>query len=355
MTPQISLLPLPFEIETKKVLKKAAEAHSALAELKGVCRIIPNQVILIDTLPIREAKESSAIENIITTHDEIYRAEMFSELTSPEIKEVRNYHNALKSGYMKVRLNGFLSTNIILEVQSLLEQNDAGFRKVPGTTLTNKQTGEVIYIPPQEFDTLVTLMSNLEKFIHDNEDGIDPLVKMAIIHYQFEKIHPFYDGNGRKGRIINILYLVLRDLLGFPVLYLSRYLIKHRMEYYRLLKEERNVNTTEEWILFMLEGVKQTSLETIILIRGIFDLMDKYKHDIRNTLPKIYSKDLLENLFKHPYTKIEFLQNDLECSRNTAINYLKKLTEHGFLTRHKVGKGTYYVNEPLFNLLSKSE
>ncbi len=353
MTQHIPLLPLPFEVETKKVLKKAAEAHAALGELKGICRIIPNQVILLETLPIREAKESSEIENFITSHEELYKVNHFSE-DSSEMKEVRNYHTALKSGYWEVRLGGILSTNIIKKIQEQLELNTAGFRKLPGTTLTNEQTKEVIYMPPQDYETIVCLMSNLEKFINDNEDEIDPLVKMALIHFQFEKIHPFYNGNGRTGRIINILYLVLRGLLGFPVLYLSRYFIQNKGDYYRFFQEGYEADRIEAWILFILEGIKQTSFKTIILIRDIYNLIENYKYIIKEKLPKLYSRELVENLFKHPFTKIEFLQTDLECSRNTAINYLKKLTDNGFLVRHKIGKGTYYVNKPLFELLSKS-
>ena len=331
MNYKIDLLPLLFEVETKKVLKKATEAHAALAELKGVCRTIPNEAIWVNTLILQEAKESSAIENIITTHDELFRADLFSALISRETKEVLNYANSLRLGFRLVKENGFLSNNFILEIQARLEQNRAGFRKVPGTVLKNDKTGEVVHTPPQDYDTIVKLMSNLELFINDKEDDLDALVKMAIIHHQFETIHPFYDGNGRTGRIINILYLILMGLLDFPILYLSRYIIQHKSEYYRLLQAVRNEGKWEEWILYMLEGVKQTAKETVILIGEIRQLMDRYKREIREKLPKIYSKDLLENLFKHPYTKIEYLQKDLMCSDRTTIKYLQELTAAGFL------------------------
>jgi Fic family protein len=350
MNYKIETLPLPFEVETKKVLKKVTEARSALAELKGVCRTIPNQIILVNTLILQEAKESSAIENIITTHDEIFKADLFSELMSRETKEVLNYSNALRLGYKLITDNGFLSTNFILRIQSELEQNKAGFRKVSGTVLKNEQTNEIVHIPPQDYDTIVLLMTNLEKFINDMQDETDPLVKMAIIHYQFETIHPFYDGNGRTGRIINMLYLVLSDLLDFPILYLSRYIIQNKSDYYRLLQSVRNENTWEEWILYMLEGVKQTSRETIVLIREIRILMDRYKREIREKLPKIYSKDLLENLFKHPYTKIDYLQKDVNKHYLTARNYLEQLCHHGFLEKYAVREHNYYLNRPLFDL-----
>lgn len=355
MNYQLDLLPLSFELETKKVLKKATQAHIALAELKGVCRTIPNEEILINTLVLQEAKESSAIENIITTHDELFRAEISKEKISKETKEVLNYANALHLGFQLVRDNQFLSNNFILKIQNKLEENQAGFRKLPGTVLKNDQTGEIVHTPPQDYATIVTLMSNLETFINNEIDETDILVKMAVIHYQFETIHPFYDGNGRTGRIINILYLVLNKLLDFPILYLSRYIIQNKTDYYRLLQVVKTENKWEEWLLYMLEGIEQTSKETIILIEKISQLMDKYKQEIREKLPKIYSKDLLENLFKHPYTKIEYLQNDLKCSKNTAITYLKALSENDFLVKYKVGKETFYLNQPLFDLFSNKK
>jgi Fic family protein len=351
---KIGLLPLAIEVETKKVLKKATEAHAALAELKGVCRTIPNEAILVNTLTLQEAKESSAIENIITTHDELFRAELFSKHISRETKEVLNYANSLRLGFRLVKENGFLSNNFVLQIQAALEQNNAGFRKVPGTVLKNDQTGDVVHTPPQDYDTIVPLMNNLENFINNNDIDIDVLVKMAIIHHQFETIHPFYDGNGRTGRIINILYLVLNGLLDFPVLYLSRYIILNKATYYKLLQEVRVNEVWEDWILYMLEGVKQTAQETIILVGEIRKLMDSYKRDMKQKLPKIYSKDLLENLFKHPYTKIDSLQQDLVVSRPTTIKYLSALVAEGFLEKHKIGRETYYLNSSLFQLFLKN-
>lgn len=250
-----------------------------------------------------------------------------------------------------MRKSRLLTVNHILEIHKELEQNDAGIRKLPGTELKNEQTGATIYTPPQNHEDIIRLMSNLERFINDETlTDLDPLVKMAVIHYQFESIHPFYDGNGRTGRIINILYLVAKGLLDIPILYLSRYIISNKMEYYRLLQEVRNTGDWERWVLYMLEGVETTARQTIWLIQSIKKIMMEYKHRIRKELPKIYSQDLLNNLFRHPYTKIEYLQNDLRVSRLTSTKYLQKLTEHGFLNKSKIGRYNYYINQPLMEL-----
>ena len=344
-------LPLQSEIETKQTLKKAASAHRFLAELKGVAASIPNESILINTLVLQEAKDSSAIENIITTDDELFRAELFENFVGPAQKEVQNYATALRFGFQKVRDHGVLTNNFILEIQQLLEGNRAGFRKLPGTALKNEQTKEVIYTPPQDYDTIVSLMSNLERIINDDTFWpIDPLIKMAAIHFQFESIHPFYDGNGRTGRIINILFLVEQDLLRLPILYLSRYIIRNKGNYYRLLQRVRDEGDWESWVIFILDSVEQTARESIQTINKIRDLMLDYKHRIREQFPAMYSQDLLNNLFRHPYTKIEFVVNDLRVSRLTATRYLDKLTTSGFLEKHKLGRSNYYINQPLLNI-----
>jgi Fic family protein len=347
----LAYLPVPYDLESNKVVMRAViEAHKALAELKGVARTIPNEAILINTLVLQEAKESSAIENIITTHDELFRADSFSEHISKETKEVLNYAQALKTGFALIKQNGFISNRMLLQVQEIIEQNKAGFRRVSGTTIQNTHTQEVIYTPPQSHDEILNLMSNLEHYINDTTDATDDLIRMAVIHYQFEKIHPFYDGNGRTGRILNILYLVLKNILDLPILYLSRYIIRHKSDYYRLFRLEPNQDTWTEWILFMLEGVRVTALETIDLIADMRSLMDHFKVEMKTKVPKIYSKDLLENLFKHPYTKIRYVQNDLGISQTTAVSYLKQLESIGLLSRHKVGVETFYVNDALYNL-----
>ena len=349
---QIPTLPMEQEVETKAVLKQAAKAHRRLAELKGVALTIPNEQILISTLTLQEAKDSSAIENIITTHDEIFKAELYIEnLRSPAAKEVQSYANALRRGFELVRQKKVLSNSFILQIQEELEHNKAGFRKLPGTALKNQQTGETVYTPPQDYDSIVKLMQNLELFINDNElSDLDPLVKLAIIHHQFESIHPFYDGNGRTGRIINILYLVLENLLDLPVLYLSRYIIENKGEYYRLLQGVRDRNDWERWILFILRGVEQTAVQTIHLIENIKVLMMKYKQGIRSQFPRMYSQELINNLFSHPYTKIEFMEEALGVTRQTASSYLKELVEAEFLTLIKIGRSNFYLNKPLFEL-----
>ena len=347
------LKPLPpdHELETKAVLKQIGLSHRFLAELKGVSKTIPNQNILIYTLPLIEAKDSSAIENIITTHDELYKENLFDNLIkSPAAKEVRDYASALRKGYAFVKENGILSNNILLEVQAGVENSRAGFRKLPGTELKNEATGETIYTPPQNHDDIVRLMTNLEKFINDNDFSLcDPLIKMAVIHYQFESIHPFYDGNGRTGRILNILYLVHQGLLDIPVLYLSRYIIRNKNDYYRLLQSVRETENWEEWILYMLKGIETTSLDTIHRINKIRNLMMDYKQRIRAKF-KFYSQDLLNNLFCHPYTKIEFIEKDLNVSRQTAAKYLDTLAGEGYLRKEKIGVNSYYINEPLFDI-----
>ncbi|MBD3750144.1 MAG: Fic family protein [Sphingobacteriales bacterium] len=347
-------LPLTVDLETTKVLKALPTAHAALAELKGIVSTIPNQNILINTLGLQEAKDSSAIENIITTHDDLYKSELnLDAFKSLAAKEVQNYISALKKGFELLKTDGLLTNKIILKIQETLEDNNAGFRKIPGTTLKNAATGEVIYTPPQDYDEIVKLMSNLEKYINDAEiQDCDPLIKMAMIHFQFESIHPFYDGNGRTGRIINILYLILEGLQNVPILYLSNYIIKHKADYYRLLQKVREENLWEEWLLFMIKGVEITAKETIELIGNIKALMLEYKHKLRDNY-KFYSQDLLNNLFAHPYTKIEFLVDDLGVSRLTAANYLNKLAEDKILRKDKLGTGNYYINEALFELLTK--
>ena len=345
-------LPLKNNPETPKTLKKAISANRALAKLNGVAKIIPNSAILINSLVLQEAKDSSAIENIITTHDELFRAGLdVSDITN-EAKEVQNYRQALLKGYELVTSNKLLLKKYIIEIQQELEQNNAGVRRQSGTVLKNAQTGEVVFTPPQDYETIQELLDNLERYINE-ENEIDPLINMAIIHYQFESIHPFYDGNGRTGRIINILYLVLKDLLELPILYLSRYIIKNKADYYRLLQEVRTKENWEEWILYMLDGIEQTSLSTIELINGIYALMDKTQTTIKEKLPKIYSKDLVEILFVHPYTKIEFLVDGLGITRKTASKYLNELEQIGIVKNIQIKNSKFFINEELFEMLQK--
>lgn len=350
----LPLLPPDVELETKAVLKKCSQANRYLAELKGISHTIPNQSILINTLSIQEAKDSSAVENIITTHDDLFKEELFSDfMHNASAKEVQSYSFALKRGYALVKNSGLLTNSTILEIQAELEKNRAGFRKVPGTELKNERTGETVYTPPQHEEEIQSLMQNLEKYINDDSfSEIEPLIKMAIIHYQFESIHPFYDGNGRTGRILNILYLVQQQLLDIPVLYLSRYIIENKGEYYRLLQDVRNNENWEGWILYMLDGIEKTAIETIEVIGQIRTLMADYKKRLRDNF-KFYSQDLLNNLFCHPYTKIEFIERDLGVTRKTAAKYLEELATAGLLRKEKIGVSHYFVNEPLYSIFTQ--
>jgi Fic family protein len=351
---QLTELPLQNDIESKAILKKLPMAHAALAELKGVAASIPNQEILINSLGLQEAKDSSAIENIITTHDELFLSELnLDAFSSLQAKEVQNYIAATKKGFELISETGLLTNSSITKIQQVLEANNAGFRKVPGTALKNAATGEEIYLPPQNHDDIVRLMGNLEHYINQNDlSDFDPIVKMAIIHFQFESIHPFYDCNGRTGRIINILYLILQGLQTLPILYLSSYIIKNKQQYYTYLQQVRDTGNWESWLLFMIEAVQVTARQNIDLVIQIQEQMRTMKKHLKANY-KFYSQDLLNNLFKHPYTKIDFLVQELGVSRLTAANYLNKLADDGILRKEKLGTANYYINEPLFTLLSR--
>jgi Fic family protein len=354
-TYKIPDLPPPGELESKAVLKIAAVAHRFLAELKGRAATIPNQGILIDTLSLQEAKASSEIENIVTTQDELFQATLFPENpSSPAAKEVALYRDALHLGLDDARTRqGIIANNSIISMFQILKRTDGGFRNTPGTALKNDQTGEIVYVPPQNGVDIVTHMTALEKFINDDAyNDIDPLVRMAIIHHQFESIHPFPDGNGRLGRIINVLYLTQQRLLDIPILYLSRYITRNKADYYRLLQSVRETGNWEPWLIYMLTAVAETSAETIGLITGIRNLMAEYKQKIRSEHGKIYSQDLLNNLFRHPYTRIDFIVDEIGVSRQTAAKYLDQLADAGLLVKHQAGRNVYFVNQPLVALFT---
>lgn len=337
--------------ETPDILKRLASSSRKLAELKGIAASMPNQGILINTLGLQEAKDSSEIENIITTHDELFKDDVLPEaFANPAAKEVLRYRQALRVGFGLVRETGLLTVNHVVQMQGELERNNAGFRKLPGTALKDG-AGRTVYTPPQEPAEIVALMSALERFI--NDAGLfdaDPLVKMALIHHQFESIHPFYDGNGRTGRIINVLYLVKEGLLDIPVLYLSQHIVRTKARYYELLQRVRTEDLWEEWVLYMLEGVELTAGRALQTVQAIKVALMDYKHRIRAG-HKFYSQDLINNLFSYPYTKIEFLQRDLDVSRMTATRYLDALAEGGFLHKQKIGRGNYYINLALNDIL----
>lgn len=351
---ELAPLPLKNEFQTLAVMKQLARAHRYLGVLNGLCSSIPNESILINTLSLQEAKESSAIENIITTYDDLYKSELYeSYFDNIAAKEVSRYSVALKRGFMAIRAGRPIVQSLICDIQEALVQNKAGFRRNPGTVLKNEQTGDVVYTPPQDYDQILRLMENLVEYINDSSlCPLDPLIKMALILHRFESIHPFYDGNGRTGRIINVLYLVRENLLHLPILYLSRYIIRHKESYYNLLQTTRDTDDWEAWLLFILKGIEEVSQETITLIEELKTLMQVYKNGIRTKLPKIYSQGLLNNLFSHPYTKIGFVEQELQVNRQTAASYLNKLASEGFLSKIRLGRDNFYINEPLFALFS---
>lgn len=358
----IPTLPLPYDLETKEILKQVNRANRKLAELKGVAQTIPNEQILISSLTLQEAKDSSEVENIVTTQDDLYRAELNLKeaAINASTKEVLNYRQAMQKGFALVRKNKLLTLNYIKQIQEVLEENKGGFRAGPGTTLQN-QHKEIVYTPPQSKIQIEEFMHNLELYINDPDmHDIDPLIKMAIIHHQFESIHPFLDGNGRTGRIISILYLVINSLLDLPILYLSRYITHNKGEYYRLIQRvrdagENNQSEWEEWILFILKGVEETAEETIRLIKGMSLLMAEYKNILRPLFGRQYKHELLNNLFYHPYTKIEFIQQDMLVQRKTATKYLDMIVETGLLEKVKIKHTNYYMNVRLIELFMNHE
>lgn len=347
-------LPPQVELETVPVLKALARANRALAELKGRAATIPNQGILIDTLALQEAKASSEIENIVTTQDELFQAELFPDAPgSPAAKEVALYRDALRLGYRRLlETDGLIPNSALIDMFRLLKGRDDGFRVTPGTTLRNEATGETVFVPPQDARLIVSLMTDLERFVNDDEvSPLDPLIKMALIHHQFESIHPFPDGNGRIGRILNVLYLTRTGLLDIPILYLSRHITRTKGQYYRLLQAVRTDGRWEEWLLYMLEAVALTAETTLRLVEGIRDQMADMKHRMRDQLPKLYSQDMLNNLFRHPYTRIDYVQQELGLkARQTAARYLDTLAEYGFVEKRTIGRNNYYINVALVRL-----
>lgn len=344
----------PGRFDDVAILKQLAAASRKLAELKGLAASIPNQGILINTLGLKEAKDSSEIENIVTTHDELFKGDLEpARSPSASTKEVQSYRQALRVGFEIVGQTGLITANSLIQIQTELESNNAGFRKIAGTSLQDNQ-GNTVYTPPQSPDEITAHMNDLERFINDPVlFSADPLIKMALIHHQFESIHPFYDGNGRTGRILNVLYLVKEDLLEVPVLYLSSYIVRTKGEYYRLLQAVRDSDDWEPWVLYMLRAIDATAGETISTVQAIKKALFDYKHRIRSRFP-FYSQDLINNLFMHPYTKIAFIEHDLKVSRLTATRYLDALAEAGFVDKHREGRSNYYINTALTSILQGS-
>lgn len=345
----LPLLPPLVELESKAVLKQAIKANRVLANLRGLAAQIPNQGVLISSIVLQEARLSSEIENIVTTNDELYRADADPEgKADPHTKEVLRYREALYHGFRTLK-DRPLTTNLFIEIVQLIKQTELGIRVIPGTALKN-ETDEVVYTPPVGEAVIRDKLSNLEQFIHADDD-LDPLVKMAVMHYQFEAIHPFPDGNGRTGRILNLLYLVDKGLLDIPVLFLSRYIIANRPAYYEGLRRVTEAQDWENWILFMLRAIETTAQQTFDQVQRIRVLMENVRGLVQAEVPTIYSKDLIEVIFRHPYTKIQFLVDAGIVKRQTASGYLQSLVGLGVLREQKYGREKYYINDALFNEL----
>lgn len=352
---KLPMLPPNADLETRPVLRQLARANRALAELKGYADTIPNKHILINAVMINESKDSAAIENIITTHDDLYKAMSEAIGASPAAKEVVNYRTALWHGYELVKEREMLTTNMIVDIQGIIEKNRAGIRLLPGTVLRNDRTGETVYTPPEGELEVRKLLSNLELYINEDNDNIDPLIKLAVIHYQFESIHPFYDGNGRTGRIINVLYLVLKELLNSPILYLSNYIIRNKEAYYQLLQKVRTHESWEEWIVYILTGIEETAEESLRLAKKINAEVEVMSAEIKEKLHKIYSRELIDLLFYEFYTKTIYIEKGLSVTRKTAVTYLSLLEKEGFLISEKIGKERIYQNKRLYDLVKYSQ
>ena len=347
------LPPLREKVETIEILRQTNKSTAALAELKGIAKTIPNQAMLINAIVLQEAKDSSEIENIITTQDELYKALTVNKAAvSAETKEVVNYRKAIFQGFDLAKKQGFIKVNDIVSIQQQLVDNTAGIRSVPGTVLKNDTTGEVVYTPPQDKAEITELLTNFIKH-YNQQDDLSPLINLAILHFQFESIHPFYDGNGRTGRILNILYLMLNELIDVPILYLSSYIIDNKAEYYRLLNQTNKLGKWEEWIIFMLKAVESPSKNKITKITNIKNQLDLTIIKVQEKAPKVYRKELVELLFEQPYSKIEFVVNKLGVERKAASRYLKELESIGVLKSQKVGRETLYVNKELIEILKQ--
>ena len=339
------------KVETLKILRQLSKTSQSLGELKGIAKTIPNQAMLINAVVLQEAKDSSEIENIITTQDELYKALATTRKQPAQVKEVINYRKAIFKGFEIIKKQGFLRIKDIESIQKTIVENNAGIRAMAGTVLKNDRTGEIVYTPPQEKDEILDLLSNFLEHFNINQSDLSPLVNLAVLHYQFESIHPFYDGNGRTGRILNILYLIINELLDIPILYLSSYINKNKAKYYKYLNYVNKTNEWEEYILYMLKALEETANNTIEKINKIKEQLDKTVEIVKDKAPKIYRKELVELLFEQPYSKIEFVVEKLKVERKAASRYLKKLEEIGILKSEKIGREKLYLNTELIEIL----
>jgi Fic family protein len=348
----LPLLPPEADIETKNILRKTISAGRALAQLNGALLNLPNPTLFLDTIYLQEAKASSEVENILTTNDDLYQSLIADKkVENPATKEVLSYKEALWLGLEELKTKPFITTNLCIKIVQCIKQNTASIRVTPGTTLSTPQ-GEVIYTPPSGENVIREKLANLEKFINE-DDSIDPLIKMALMHYQFEAIHPFADGNGRTGRILLLLYLKLSGLLDIPAIYLSEYIIKNKTAYYQKLRAVTEKEEWEAYILYMLDMIEETSARGLEQLNKITQTMEKTAEEIKMKLPKVYSKDLIEILFRLPYTKRQHLIDENIGNPKTVGNYLIALEENGFLKSVRVGKEKLYLNQQLLRILEK--
>ena len=354
-TPYNELPPLPpnGDLETKPIMRKVIRASRALSELNGALRNLPNPTLFLDTIHLHEAKSSSEIENIVTTNDDLYRDMVADQkMGNPAVKEVLRYKKALWIGLERIEQRPFITTNLCVDIVQCIKSNTAGIRSTPGTVLANSH-GEVLYTPPSGESVIRDKMADLERFINDS-DNLDPLIKMALLHYQFEAIHPFVDGNGRTGRILLLVYLKLTGLLTIPAIYLSDYIIRNKQSYYQLLRGVTEQQDWQPYVMYMLDMVEVTAQRALEQIQTITDLMDSMSNQIKQQVPLAYSKELMEILFHLPYTKRRILVDAGLGTLKTVGNYLSQLEEAGVLESERLGKEKLYINKELLNILAKT-
>ncbi len=350
----LPLLPPQADVETRPILKKWGLARSALAEMRLAGPLIPDPAVLVSTIPLLEAKDSSEIENIVTTNDALFReASLGDEKGDPAAKEALRYRTALYHGVEMIKTLP-LSTRVAVEVCQFITNVQLDVRAIP-VNLKNRHTGEIIYTPPEDPQRLRGLLANWEQYLHDQTGNLDPLIRMTILHYQFEAIHPFEDGNGRTGRILNVLSLIQHGLLDLPTLYLSRHILRTRGDYYRLLGRVTSHQEWEPWIIYMLTAVETTSSWTTQKIRAIRSLMDHTDEVIRSRAPKIHSHELVQQIFMQPYSRIGNLIARGIAKRQTASIYLKELVQLGVLEEEKVGRDKIFLHRKYLDLLSSEE
>lgn len=347
-------LPYSVDLNTVEILKQLSITNTHIGELKGVLNLLPNPKLILSLIQISESKDSSAIENIITTYDEIFKEMVTKNSSAGTSKEIVNYKRAIEEGLSQMKDKGFISTNILVNIQEMIEGNKGGIRKLPGTVIKNNATNEIVHTPPQNEQEIRDLLSNLELFINNDSD-YDSLINLALIHFQFESIHPFYDGNGRTGRILNILYLVLKDRIQEPILYLSKYIIENKDEYYTLLRRcNEDISNINLFVMYILKGISETSSFTIELILRINNAIELTKTEMKRRLPDIYKFEIVSHIFSFMYTKNEYFRQDLKIARATSTKYLKALEKEGFIVSERIGKEVIYKNVQLFNIVNNN-